>query len=187
MDIFRYMRVTLEMKRIRFRFRSSHDRARDLSALCTVLRIRSLAKVLTERLFSEDPSLGSGSISEHMANPGGQLGRGATYRVVLLGELGVGKTSLFRRIKDNTFDQQQPATSGIDSCSKYITVDGEEIVVSGSDGLGWRRGDHSNRGMIERVKPRAQSYRLLCSRNCWAMPWQGRGGEIPRGDKVGKA
>lgn len=76
------------------------------------------------------PSLGSGALCEHMAKPGGPLARGATYRVVLLGELGVGKTSLFRRIKDNTFDHQQPATSGIDSCSKYINVDGEEIVVS---------------------------------------------------------
>lgn len=66
-----------------------------------------------------------------MAKSGGPLARGSTYRVVLLGELGVGKTSLFRRIKDNTFDEQQPATSGIDSCSKYINVDGEEVVVSG--------------------------------------------------------
>jgi len=44
--------------------------------------------------------------------------RGRSYKVVLLGELGVGKTSLFRRLKDNTFDKSQPATSGIDSCTK---------------------------------------------------------------------
>ena len=31
-------------------------------------------------------------------------GRGPTYKVVLLGELGVGKTSLFKRLKDNAFD-----------------------------------------------------------------------------------
>ena len=81
--------------------------------------------------MKDTSSLGSGVLCGHMANSGGPaLARGATYRVVLLGELGVGKTSLFRRIKDNTFDQQQPATSGIDSCSKYITVDGEEVVVS---------------------------------------------------------
>ena len=58
------------------------------------------------------------------------VGRGPTYRVVLLGELGVGKTSLFRRIKDNSFDEHQPATSGIDSCSKYTNVDGQDIHVS---------------------------------------------------------
>jgi len=55
--------------------------------------------------------------------------RGRSYKVVLLGELGVGKTSLFRRLKDNTFDKSQPATSGIDSCTKVMEVDGETIMV----------------------------------------------------------
>ena len=55
--------------------------------------------------------------------------RGPTYKVVLLGELGVGKTSLFRRLKDNTFDEYQTATTGIDSCTKVIKVDGETIMV----------------------------------------------------------
>lgn len=56
--------------------------------------------------------------------------RGPTYKVVLLGELGVGKTSLFRRLKDNTFDEYQTATTGIDSCTKIVKVDGETVMVS---------------------------------------------------------
>ena len=56
--------------------------------------------------------------------------RGPTYKVVLLGELGVGKTSLFRRLKDNTFDEYQTATTGIDSCTRVVKVDGETVMVS---------------------------------------------------------
>ena len=56
--------------------------------------------------------------------------RGPTYKVVLLGELAVGKTSLFRRLKDNIFDEYQTATTGIDSCTKVIQLDGETVLVS---------------------------------------------------------
>lgn len=55
--------------------------------------------------------------------------RGPTYKVVLLGELGVGKTSLFRRLKDNTFDEYQTSTTGIDSCTKLVKVDGQTVMV----------------------------------------------------------
>lgn len=58
------------------------------------------------------------------------LSRGPTYKVVLLGELGVGKTSLFRRLKDNTFDELSTATAGIDSTTKVFKIDGENITVS---------------------------------------------------------
>lgn len=58
-------------------------------------------------------------------------GRGPTYKVVLLGELGVGKTSLFRRVKDNTFDEYQTATTGIDSCTKVVKIDGQNVMVRG--------------------------------------------------------
>ena len=56
--------------------------------------------------------------------------RGPTYKVVLLGELGVGKTSMFRRLKDNSFDECQTATIGIDSCSKTVKVDEQNVMVS---------------------------------------------------------
>ena len=55
--------------------------------------------------------------------------RGPTYKVVLLGELAVGKTALFRRLKDNTFDEFSTATAGIDSCTKVTKVDGETVTV----------------------------------------------------------
>lgn len=63
--------------------------------------------------------------------------RGPTYKVVLLGELGVGKTSLFRRIKDNTYDEFSTATPGIDSCTKSMKVDGDSITVSSCWYLNW--------------------------------------------------
>lgn len=61
--------------------------------------------------------------------------RGPTYKVVLLGELGVGKTSLFRRLKDNTFDEYQTATTGIDSCTKVIKIGGDNVMVSDEERL----------------------------------------------------
>lgn len=64
--------------------------------------------------------------------------RGPTYKVVLLGELGVGKTSLFRRLKDNSFDEYRTSTTGIDSCSKVITCDGKTTMVSLSSTLPYR-------------------------------------------------
>ncbi|KAL3860661.1 hypothetical protein ACJMK2_010755 [Sinanodonta woodiana] len=49
------------------------------------------------------------------------------FKAVLLGEVGVGKSSLFRRIKDNIFDERLQATIGIESCSRSFDVDGEKI------------------------------------------------------------
>nr|ABD65449.1 Rab-like3 [Suberites domuncula] len=65
--------------------------------------------------------------------------RGPTYKVVLLGELGVGKTSLFRRLKDNSFDEYQTATTGIDSCSKVVKIDGSTVMLSIWDTAGVER------------------------------------------------
>ena len=63
-----------------------------------------------------------------MAAP--RRGSAPTYKVVLLGELGVGKTSLLRRLKDNTFDEYDDKCRGIDSCTKVVKVDGETVVLS---------------------------------------------------------
>lgn len=65
--------------------------------------------------------------------------RGPTYKVVLLGELGVGKTCLFRRLKDNTFDEFSTATAGIDSCTKTTKVDGDTITMNIWDTAGVER------------------------------------------------
>ena len=45
------------------------------------------------------------------------------FKVVLLGEVGVGKTALFYRIKDDVFnDSSCNTTVGIDSCSRLVSV-----------------------------------------------------------------
>ena len=49
-----------------------------------------------------------------------------TYKVVLLGEPWVGKTSLLCRLEDNTFYE--------DSCTKVVEVDGETVQLSIWDG-----------------------------------------------------
>ena len=56
-----------------------------------------------------------------------------TYRVVLLGDKGVGIRSLFRRLKDNRFDEYDEydeCQQGIDSCIKVVEVDGETVALS---------------------------------------------------------
>ena len=55
---------------------------------------------------------------------------GPEYKVILLGDLGVGKTSLFRRLKDNTFDELSTATKGVDITTKVFKIDGKNITVS---------------------------------------------------------
>ena len=74
--------------------------------------------------------------------------RGPTYKVVLLGERGVGIRSLFRRLKDNTFEEYEyeykyeydyECQRGIDSCTKVVEVDGETVALSIKDGSKYDR------------------------------------------------
>ncbi|KAK3581083.1 hypothetical protein CHS0354_033871 [Potamilus streckersoni] len=50
------------------------------------------------------------------------------FKAVLLGEGGVGKSSLFLRIKDNVFGETLQPTIGIESCSKSLYVGGEKVL-----------------------------------------------------------
>jgi Ras-related protein Rab-6A len=54
------------------------------------------------------------------------------YKVVLCGEYGVGKSSLFRRFVDNSFreDTGPRSTVGLDHFSKAFTVNMDTIKVS---------------------------------------------------------
>lgn len=56
--------------------------------------------------------------------------RGPMFKLVLLGEAGVGKTALFFRVKDNTFSPHMRNTVGIDSCSKHMNIDDKNMTVS---------------------------------------------------------
>ena len=51
------------------------------------------------------------------------------FKIVLLGEQGVGKSSLFMRLKDDVFGPDVQPTAGIESCSKLVDIDGDHIVV----------------------------------------------------------
>lgn len=56
--------------------------------------------------------------------------RGPMFKIVLLGEAGVGKTALFYRIKENTFMSNRRNTIGIDSCSKFLKFNDKQVTVS---------------------------------------------------------
>ena len=51
------------------------------------------------------------------------------FKIVLLGETGVGKSSLFMRLRDDVFGPGIQPTVGIESCSKFVDIDGDQIVV----------------------------------------------------------
>ena len=53
----------------------------------------------------------------------------SSFKVVLLGEAGVGKTSLFIRIKDDAFYDFQRSTVGLDTCTRAIPINGEKLSV----------------------------------------------------------
>ncbi|XP_078689159.1 uncharacterized protein LOC144920702 [Branchiostoma floridae x Branchiostoma belcheri] len=52
-----------------------------------------------------------------------------TFKLVLLGEVGVGKTSLFLRLKDGTFLEDAHASIGVDCCETAVSVEGEEVRI----------------------------------------------------------
>ncbi|KAI8501927.1 hypothetical protein Bbelb_203390 [Branchiostoma belcheri] len=52
-----------------------------------------------------------------------------TFKLVLLGEVGVGKTSLFLRLKDGIFLEDSHASIGVDCCETAVSVEGEEVRI----------------------------------------------------------
>lgn len=53
-----------------------------------------------------------------------------TYKVVLVGELGVGKSSIFMRFRDDIFHENYDGTRGMDHATKKIDAGKEKVAVS---------------------------------------------------------
>ena len=49
------------------------------------------------------------------------------YKIVFLGDLGVGKTSIINQFVNNTFDHTHQPTIGIDFLSKTVYLDNRTI------------------------------------------------------------
>lgn len=65
--------------------------------------------------------------------------RGPLFKVILLGEAGVGKTAIFHRSKDNIFDERRKTTVGIDSFSLYVKVGDQQVTLGVWDTAGVER------------------------------------------------
>ncbi|XP_062588404.1 ras-related protein RabC-like [Saccostrea cucullata] len=61
------------------------------------------------------------------------------FKAVLLGEAGVGKSSIFLRLKENVFGEFLQPTLGIESCSKVVKIDGQNITFCIWDTAGAER------------------------------------------------
>lgn len=53
------------------------------------------------------------------------------YKIVLAGDLGVGKTSIFQRYDINKFFENKESTFGLDKLTKEVVIDGKRCKVSG--------------------------------------------------------
>ncbi|XP_052233463.1 uncharacterized protein LOC127846334 [Dreissena polymorpha] len=56
------------------------------------------------------------------------------YKIILCGEYGVGKSSLFRRFMNDTFSEERGKKSsiGLDQASQCFHVNGEDVKVASS-------------------------------------------------------
>ncbi|KAF7213612.1 ras-related protein Rab-18 [Nothobranchius furzeri] len=62
-----------------------------------------------------------------------------TLKILIIGESGVGKSSLLLRFTDDTFDPEQSATIGVDFKVKTISVDGNKAKLAIWDTAGQER------------------------------------------------
>lgn len=51
------------------------------------------------------------------------------YKIVLAGDVGVGKTSIFQRYDKDRFFEHNDSTFGMDKLTKLLTVDGKQCKV----------------------------------------------------------
>jgi Ras-related protein Rab-18 len=62
-----------------------------------------------------------------------------TLKILIIGESGVGKSSLLLRFTDDTFDPEQAATIGVDFKVKTLTIDGNKAKLAIWDTAGQER------------------------------------------------
>uniref|UniRef100_A0AAX7TQ46 RAB18A, member RAS oncogene family n=1 Tax=Astatotilapia calliptera TaxID=8154 RepID=A0AAX7TQ46_ASTCA len=62
-----------------------------------------------------------------------------TLKILIIGESGVGKSSLLLRFTEDTFDPEQSATIGVDFKVKTISVDGNKAKLAIWDTAGQER------------------------------------------------
>jgi len=62
-----------------------------------------------------------------------------TLKILIIGESGVGKSSLLLRFTDDTFDPELPATIGVDFKVKTLSVDGNKAKLAIWDTAGQER------------------------------------------------
>ncbi|RLI52902.1 MAG: hypothetical protein DRO87_12445, partial [Candidatus Thorarchaeota archaeon] len=55
--------------------------------------------------------------------------RSPIFKTVLIGEGGVGKTSLAVRYTEDRFDQQMKMTIGVNFATKRVDIDGQDITL----------------------------------------------------------
>jgi len=63
----------------------------------------------------------------------------ATLKILIIGESGVGKSSLLLRFVDDAFDPDQPATIGVDFKVKTMTIDDNTVKLAIWDTAGQER------------------------------------------------
>lgn len=51
------------------------------------------------------------------------------FKIVLIGDAGVGKTCVVQRFKSGTFFERQHSTIGVDFTMKTLTIDGKKVKV----------------------------------------------------------
>lgn len=61
------------------------------------------------------------------------------FKVILLGEVGVGKTSFFIRVRDGVFRDPQTTTLGVDNCSCTLKAGGKAVQLTLWDTAGVER------------------------------------------------
>ncbi|MFX1369281.1 MAG: Rab family GTPase [Promethearchaeota archaeon] len=83
--------------------------------------------------MTESPSTTAGPAED-------SVGEGFKYRVVLLGEAAVGKTSLIRRYTENAFDEDYKQTIGTTFASKDVPVEDENGEVRNVRLIVWDMG-----------------------------------------------